>query len=60
MAYQSWETRPKWPIIFMVFRPRLVLLHVLDLADLTTNSSRDGEFVTDIFIGHRNMSKPIK
>ena len=44
----------------MVFRPRLVLLHVLDLSDLTTNSSRDREFVTDIFIGHRNISKPIK
>ena len=43
MAYQSWETRPKWPIIFTVLRPRLVLLHVVDLADLATNSSRDRE-----------------
>ena len=26
MAYQSWETRPKWPTIFAVFRPNLVLV----------------------------------
>ena len=30
MAYQSWKTRPKWPIIFAVFRPRLVLVAVLE------------------------------
>ena len=67
----SETVRPEWPIkvgkpgpngrSFLRYSgPRLVLLHVLDLPDLTTNSSRDQEFVTDIFIGHRNISKPIK
>ena len=52
MAYRSLETRTKWPIIFAVFRPRLVLVGVLESANLTTRQSCDRELIPGLFIGH--------
>ena len=50
MAYQSSEIRLKWPIIFVVFPRQLVLVGVLEHANLTTRKLCDRELRFQAFL----------